>query len=114
MCAAGIAAMRCLLQAKFLPFVAANGQYLSTRLQMLSERHNLKGERGSGLLRALELHGNQGVEIARQTSMQNPTGLLLNAPRPHLLRFMPALNVTEAEIDLMIDILDSQLRSERN
>ena len=32
-----------------------------------------------------------------------PHGLLLNAPRPHLLRFMPALNVTEAEIDLMIE-----------
>ena len=29
-------------------------------------------------------------------------GLLLNAPRPHVLRFMPALNVTEGEIDRML------------
>ena len=28
-----------------------------------------------------------------------PVGLLLNAPRPHLLRFMPALNVSDDEID---------------
>lgn len=114
MCAAGVAVMRCLLQSKFLPSVGAKGQYLSTRLQMLSDRHDLKGERGSGLLRALELHGNQGTEIARQALVRNPTGLLLNAPRPHLLRFMPALNVTEAEIDLMINILDSLLMFERN
>jgi len=35
--------------------------------------------------------------------------LLLNAPRPDTLRFMPALNVTRAEIALMIDCLDAIL-----
>ncbi len=39
-----------------------------------------------------------------------PHGLLLNAPRPNLLRFMPALNVSEAEIDQMIDALDILLK----
>jgi len=34
-----------------------------------------------------------------------PTGLLVNAPRPNLLRFMPALNVTREEIDRMIELL---------
>jgi len=32
--------------------------------------------------------------------------LLLNAPRPDSLRFMPALNVSEAEVDQMLTILD--------
>ena len=36
-------------------------------------------------------------------------GLLLNAPRPDTLRFMPALNVTRGEIMLMIDGLDAVL-----
>ena len=36
-------------------------------------------------------------------------GVLLNAPRPDALRFMPALNVTRREIDLMIDCLDAIL-----
>ena len=36
------------------------------------------------------------VDIARDN------GLLLNSPRPALLRFMPALNVSAAEIDQMI------------
>jgi acetylornithine/N-succinyldiaminopimelate aminotransferase len=36
-------------------------------------------------------------------------GLLLNAPRPGSLRFMPALNVSSAEIDQMLEILDDAL-----
>jgi acetylornithine/N-succinyldiaminopimelate aminotransferase len=36
-------------------------------------------------------------------------GVLLNAPRPDALRFMPALNVTKGEITAMIDCLDAIL-----
>jgi len=36
-------------------------------------------------------------------------GLLLNAPRPDSLRFMPALTLTHEEVDLMIEILDGTL-----
>jgi acetylornithine/N-succinyldiaminopimelate aminotransferase len=36
-------------------------------------------------------------------------GLLLNAPRPDVLRFMPALNVSRAEIDEMVATLDALL-----
>jgi acetylornithine/N-succinyldiaminopimelate aminotransferase len=36
-------------------------------------------------------------------------GLLVNAPRPDSLRFMPALTVSDAEIDQMSDILDGVL-----
>jgi acetylornithine/N-succinyldiaminopimelate aminotransferase len=65
----------------------------------------LDGERGEGLLRALKLGkpiGGKIVEIARDLE---PQGLLLNSPRPDLLRFMSALNVTTAEIDLMLALL---------
>jgi acetylornithine/N-succinyldiaminopimelate aminotransferase len=37
-------------------------------------------------------------------------GLLINAPRPDTLRFMPALNVTREEIDQMLVLLDAVLR----
>jgi acetylornithine/N-succinyldiaminopimelate aminotransferase len=36
-------------------------------------------------------------------------GLLLNPPRPDLLRFMPALNVSTEEIDTMLEILEDGL-----
>jgi acetylornithine/N-succinyldiaminopimelate aminotransferase len=74
-------------------------------LLKLSDKHGLEGERGEGLLRALKLGkpiGGKIVEIARDLE---PQGLLLNSPRPDLLRFMPALNVTTEEIDLMLDLL---------
>ena len=40
-------------------------------------------------------------------------GLLLNAPRPDTLRFMPALNVTRNEIDEMLGLLESVLQQSR-
>ena len=36
-------------------------------------------------------------------------GLLVNAPRPQTLRFMPALTVSEDEITRMLAILDEVL-----
>jgi acetylornithine/N-succinyldiaminopimelate aminotransferase len=38
-----------------------------------------------------------------------PVGLLVNTPRPNLLRFMPALTVSAAEIDQMIGLLRQAL-----
>jgi len=61
------------------------------------------------LLLALKLGsgiGGQILEIARDLE---PVGLLLNSPRPDLLRFMPALTITHEEIDQMIAILSGVL-----
>jgi len=110
MTAVGLAVLKRLLASGFLADVEARGQYLSQRLLELSAKHGLKGERGSGLLRALILADERGPDIVRRALEGSPNGLLLNAPRPHLLRFMPALNVTEAEIDLMINMLDGLLQ----
>jgi acetylornithine/N-succinyldiaminopimelate aminotransferase len=38
--------------------------------------------------------------------------LLVNAPRPHILRFMPALNVSVQEIDAMLDILRGAIEAQ--
>lgn len=109
MTAVGVAVLQTLLEPGFLPSVADKGAYLSAELLKLSEKYGLDGERGTGLLRALKLGrdiGPQIVDIARDL---NPVGLLLNSPRPNLLRFMPALNVTHAEIDQMTTMLSSVL-----
>ncbi len=37
-------------------------------------------------------------------------GLLINAPRPATLRFMPALNIGNAQVDEMIGILTPVLK----
>jgi acetylornithine/N-succinyldiaminopimelate aminotransferase len=90
--------------------VRARGEYLKQRLLELSEKHGLKGERGCGLLRALILDDDRGPAIVKAALEMDPQGLLLNAPRPNLLRFMPALNVSEGEIDQMIEALDVLLK----
>jgi acetylornithine/N-succinyldiaminopimelate aminotransferase len=36
-------------------------------------------------------------------------GLLINAPRQHCLRLMPALNVSGEEVALMLEMLDAVL-----
>jgi acetylornithine/N-succinyldiaminopimelate aminotransferase len=111
MTAVGAAVLKRLLAPGFLAGVEARGQYLSKRLLELSAKHGLQGERGSGLLRALILSDESGPEIVRRALESTPNGLLLNSPRPNLLRFMPALNVTESEIDQMIAMLDSLLQN---
>ena len=68
-------------------------------------RHALVGTRGLGLLRALVFEREVTPAIVKAARDLQPTGLLVNAPRPNLLRFMPALNVTCEEIDRMIELL---------
>ena len=111
MTAVGVAVTRILLADGFLAGVEARGQYLSQKLLALCERLGLPGERGSGLLRALILDSDRGPDIVRRALALSPQGLLLNAPRPNLLRFMPALNVSTAEIDQMLDMLDGLLKN---
>jgi len=110
MTAVGVAVMKTLCADGFLDGVAARGEYLSRRLLELSRLHGLAGERGEGLLRALVLADERGPALVKAALEQSPRGLLLNSPRPNLLRFMPALNVSEAEIDLLIEMLDGLLR----
>ena len=106
MCAAGLAVLEQVATPAFLKSVTENGLYLESELQRLSARHGLGEVRGRGLLLALDLR----VPIAPSiVAAALDEGVLLNAPRPDALRFMPALNVTRQEIDLMIGCLDALL-----
>jgi len=105
MTAVGIAVLETLLAPGFLQSVIDKGNYLKAGLLKLCDQHGMEGERGEGLLRALKLGspiGGKIVEIARDLE---PVGLLLNSPRPDLLRFMPALNLSTDEIDLMLSLM---------
>ena len=106
MCAAGLAVLEQVAAPAFLKSAAESGLYLESELQRLSVRHGLGEVRGRGLLLALDLR----VPIAPSiVAAALDDGVLLNAPRPDALRFMPALNVTRQEIDLMVDCLDDLL-----
>jgi len=109
MTAVGCAVLDVLTAPGFLEEVTAKGEYLAAGLQALSERQGLGGERGSGLLRALLLPDERGPALVEAARQRAPQGLLLNAPRPHLLRFMPSLTVSREEIDQMLAWLEELL-----
>jgi acetylornithine/N-succinyldiaminopimelate aminotransferase len=106
MAAVGCAVIEAVTQPGFLARVAQAGEQLAKRLHTLSARHGCGEVRGMGLLLALDLKRDIAPDVAA-LAMQR--GLLLNAPRPDSLRFMPALTVSDVEIDRMTDILDSVL-----
>ncbi len=106
MAAAGLAVFDTVAAPGFLDAVNASAKHLSDGLNSLSDKHGMEGERGLGMLRALKLGRDIGPALVKAAIERSPEGLLLNAPRPNLLRFMPALNVSVEEIDLMRAWLD--------
>ena len=108
MCAASLAVLDVLNQPDFLLGVRESGQRLRQGLAHLSERWGLGEVRGEGLLLALELGHARAAEVV-QACREN--GLLVNAARPHCLRFMPRLNSTAQEIDEGLRLLEIGLQA---
>ena len=106
MAAVGCAVVETVGRPEFLAGVREIGDYLTARLQTLSADTGHGAVRGRGLLLALALNGVDAAKVA-DTALER--GLLINAPRPDSLRFMPALTVTRAEVDRMVSLLEGCL-----
>ena len=100
--AAGIAVLHTVTAPGFLDRVNAMGAYLTQRLQAISADLGLGEVRGRGLLLALNLLKPISKGIVADAM---DAGLLINAPQPESLRFMPSLLVTREEIDQLIETL---------
>jgi acetylornithine/N-succinyldiaminopimelate aminotransferase len=107
MAAAGCAVIEEVTKPGFLARVKQAGDHLAGGLRELSRKHGCGEVRGRGLLLALGLKRDIASPVA---DMAQERGLLINAPRPDSLRFMPALTVSDEEIDQLIDILDRVLK----
>jgi len=111
MAAVGLAVVMEVCRPDFLARVRQSAAYLSEGLQAIVREHGLVAERGAGLLRALVLpHENAEAVVAAAREL-TPVGLLINAPRPQLLRLMPALNLSRAETDQALELLRQALRA---
>jgi len=106
MAAVGCAVVETVKQPEFLQMVVATGLYLTDRLRAIARELGHGEVRGRGLLLALEIRGRNAKKVAAAALDH---GLLINAPRPDALRFMPALTVTRSEIDEMIARLKASL-----
>jgi len=105
--AAGSAAAKVIVDENIPKLAEETGDYFQGKLNALAEKHEfIKEVRGMGLLIAVEM----SKEIAGATVAKClEAGLLLNAVRPNMLRFMPPLNVTRDEIDEAVAIVDKAL-----
>ena len=105
-CAVGLAVIEQLQQPGFLDSVREKSEYLRQALESLSVEFTLGDVRGHGLLLALDTAEKDAADIAAKAFDNR---LLINAPRPNTLRFMPALNVGTEDIDKMIARLRKSL-----
>ena len=106
MAAAGIAALRTLIDDGVLENARVMGEYLRQRLEELEDRYPFVATvRGRGLMVGMELTI-EGGDIVRDCLAK---GLLINCTVGKVLRFVPPLIVTRAEIDEMIEILAAVL-----
>jgi len=104
MAAVGAAVLAEVSAPSFLAHVNAASERLWSGLEALSQQHDLGEVRGKGLLLALDVGTAHDSGVVSAKALER--GLLVNAPRPDSLRFMPALNVSFGEIDAMLEILD--------
>jgi len=105
--AAGSAAAKVIVDENVPELANETGAYFQGKLNALAEKYDFITEvRGMGLLIAVEM----SKEIAGATVTASlPEGLLMNAVRPNVIRFMPPLNVSRDEIDEAVTILDKVL-----
>jgi len=105
-CAAGIAVIEAIEEDKLLENAAEMGQYAKARLEQLKQKHFIiEGVRGIGLMIGIQLTS-PGKDIVDKCLEK---GLRINCTSGTVLRFMPAMIATKAQIDQAIEILDAVL-----
>jgi acetylornithine/N-succinyldiaminopimelate aminotransferase len=105
-CAAGCAVMNTLLNDGVLENSRAMGEYFLSKLRALKSKFSfIKEVRGRGLILAAELD-REGAAIADACLRE---GLLINCTVGKVLRFIPPLIVTKAEIDEGFAVIEKVL-----
>jgi acetylornithine/N-succinyldiaminopimelate aminotransferase len=103
-CAAGIAVVEAIEEEYLLDNAIKMGDYTKKKLGQLKSRHPIIEEvRGVGLMIGIGL-GGPGADIVSKCLEK---GLRINCTHDTILRFMPSMTVTEAQIDEAIRILDT-------
>lgn len=104
--AAGVAAVRVLLEEGVLNHAEEAGEYLHGELNRLKAKFPFVTDvRGIGLMLGMEL----SIPASAVVKKALDRGLLLNAAQDRVLRFVPPLIVSKSEIDEMIAILSDIL-----
>jgi len=105
-CAAAVAAVEELARPELLEHVRRLGAHFRERLEHLAQRHStIRQVRGLGLMLGAELDRPGGPVVERCLR----SGLVINCTAERVLRFLPPLVITRAELDEGLAILDRAL-----
>jgi len=106
--AAGIAAIKAVLEEGMLENCRKVGKYLLEKVSGLKGKYPfIKEVRGKGLIIGMELTI-AGADIVKACMEK---GLLINCTADKILRFIPPLVVTEKEVDEMMEIFTRVLKT---
>jgi acetylornithine/succinyldiaminopimelate/putrescine aminotransferase len=106
-CAAGYAVTRYIIEKDIPGNAAKMGKYLLTRLEELKQKHSVIADvRGIGLLIAVEFKEEIAGAVMKACLEK---GFMINLLKPNLLRVIPPLIITRAEVDEGLGILDEVL-----
>lgn len=100
--AAGLAVVGEIINKNLANNANMQGEYIVKRLNEIKDKYKLNNIRGKGLLLAFDIPENNGSEIVKECLNE---GLLINSPRPSIIRLMPPLIITENDTDKMLNIL---------
>jgi acetylornithine/N-succinyldiaminopimelate aminotransferase len=105
-CSAGIAVIEAIEEDNLLQNAVEMGRYAKEKLEQLKQKHFIiDSVRGIGLMIGVQLTS-PGNEIVDKCLDK---GLRINCTSGTVLRFMPAMIATKAQIDQAIEILDAVL-----
>ena len=103
-CAAGVAAVKTLLQEGIVDHCQKIGDYFKNRLIGLAQKFPfINNVRGKGLMLGMELTF-PGAEIVDRCREE---GFLINCTMDKVLRFLPPLIISEEEIDRLLEALEA-------
>ncbi len=109
-CAAALAVVETLEQENLLENVNARGEQLRAGLKTLAEKYPYFSDvRGWGLINGMEIKADLELTSIEVVKAAMEKGLLLAPAGPKVLRFVPPLIVSAAEINEAIALLDQAL-----
>ncbi|MBF0511458.1 MAG: aspartate aminotransferase family protein [Candidatus Omnitrophica bacterium] len=107
-CKAALGVIKAIYADKMLQNVKAQGPYILEKLNELKAKYDIiKQVRGVGLMIGMEL-SIEGAAIFKECFAK---GLIINCTQGNVLRIMPALNVTQRQINKAIHILEAAIKT---
>jgi acetylornithine/N-succinyldiaminopimelate aminotransferase len=110
-CAVSLAVCQTLEQENLLQNVTARGEQLRAGLQAIATKYPQQVEevRGWGLINGMELTAETQITASDIVKAAMDNGLLLVPAGPKVVRFVPPLIVTEAEVDIALQAVDQAM-----